>query len=293
MSDDGCVPLSVDRHRGRFWRRFASYDFARHWRTVPLVLAEVEPVAAAMPILFSHTADGPRPVALLRLVPGGTSAFVSPQGLWLATHVPSLVRVHPFSARDAGNGRMVLMVDEGSGLVTGTPTDEPFFGPDGALAGPTTEVVDFFRQREASALQAREACAALDALGLLVPAAALTAEVPADTWDGLSMVDRAAFAALGDADHLRLRKLGCLGLVHAHFVSLAQIPWLRRAEALRDAAGTATPPQVQDARGAQGGVEDFMAALAAAQEEGLTGGIEDPADAAAPRSGRSRNGTTH
>lgn len=269
MSDDRRVPLSVDRHRGRFWRRFTSYDFVRHRRSVPLVLAEVEPVAAAMPVVFSTGEDGPEPVALLRIVPGGGSPFISPKGLWLATYVPSIVRVHPFSARAAGDGRMNLMLDEDSGLVTDSPADEAFFDETGSLAPATAEVVEFFRQREASALKARAAVARLQAMELLVPFMPAGVTAPPGAFSGLQMVDRARYDALADDIWLELRRLGAIALVQAHLVSMAQVPWLARAEQLKDeeAAGLQRPlaagaPDVPSQRG----VDDFLAALAAAQE---------------------------
>lgn len=294
MAEEQRVPLSQERHRARFWRRFTSYEFARGWRQVPLVLAEVEAVAAAMPVVFARDAEGGphglEPVALLRLVPGGPSAFVSPAGLWLATYVPSRVRVHPFSAASAGDGRLMLMIDEASGLVTDRPDDEPFFAEDGGLAPATAELVDFFRQREASALRARQAAARLRELGLMVPFAPAV-EAPAGAWDGLWRIDRDRYDALEDARWLELRRLGAVELAQAHFVSLAQVPWLARAEAVRDeeAAGLRRPAAaagIGSALGAAGqpspserGVEDFLAALAAstaaeAPAPGRAGGDE-------------------
>lgn len=293
------VPLSLERHRERFWRRFTSYDFVRPMRHTPLVLAEIEAVAAAMPVVFAGDGAALEPVALLRLVPGGPSAFVSPAGLWLATYVPSLIRVHPFSAMAVGeDDRMMLMVDEGSGLVGDGPDGEPFFAEGDGLAPAVADLVSFFRQREASAARARAAAARLEALGLLAPFAPAV-EAPAGAWDGLRAVDRARFEALGDAEYLELRRLGAVAMVHAHFVSLAQVPWLARAEAVRDAEaagpgrpGAAAPVAAPPERG----VEDFLAALAAAQggedwaamrEPGAVG-PPDPA-AAAPPGGERRS----
>ena len=275
-SEDRRVPLSATRHAGRFWRRFSSYDFARGRRLVPLALAEAEPVAASMPILFGQGEDGLEPQALLRIVPGGPSAFVSPAGLWLAAYVPSLLRVHPFSARSAGDGRMVLLVDEGSGLVTeaigGGDGAEPFFDADGNPAKATSDLVDFFREREGSALNARRAVARLAALDLLRPFAPAKPRVPEGTWEGLLAVDRDRWAQLDDATHLELRRLGAVGLVHAHLVSMAQVAWLQQAEALRDGAqgaGQPAPPQ----EGPRG-IDDFLAALSEARDDhGLSGAI--------------------
>lgn len=294
MRVDGCVPLSSERHAQRFWRRFTSYDFARDLRHVPLVLAEVEAVAAAMPVVFASDAEGVGPVALLRLVPGGKTPFVSPAGLWLATYVPSILRVHPFSARPAGGGRMMLMVDEDSGLVTDSPGDEPFFDASGAPSPPVAELVEFFRQREASARRSRAAAEGLAALGLLAPFRPEGAEAPPDSWDGLQVIDRARFDAVEDSAHLELRRLGAVALAHAHFVSMAQVPWLLRAEAARDAeaAGLRRAPEVAPPATGPGdaGLEDFFAALAA-DRDGSDGATE--AEAQSDRPPPTRGGRTH
>jgi hypothetical protein len=285
-------PLSPARHAGRYWRRFVSYGFARGLRRVPLVLAEVEPVAAAMPVLFAGGPQGLEPVALLRLAPGGPSRFISPQGLWLGTYVPSVLRVHPFSAMPAGDGRMMLTVDEGSGLVTDDPRDEPFFAPDGQLSAATARVVEFFRQREASAGRARVVVARLAELGLLRPFSpaliGLASDLTADSWTGLWAANRRRCAGLEDARHLELRRLGALELLQAHLVSLAQVPWLLRAEALRDeeAVGLRRPAAtlsgpVAAAPEHSEGVRAFLAALAAADGAEAASQFASPPVAAA------------
>jgi len=270
MQQDHRVPLSPARHGARFWRRMASYDFARPLRQVPLALAEVEAVAATLPVVFARGADGLGPVALLRLARDGPGGVVSPDGLWRGSYVPSLLRVHPFSAVLAGDGRLQLMVDEASGLVTDDPGDEPFFGPGGVLAPAMAGLIGFFRQREASALQARKAAARLEELGLLVP----FAPTPGAASEGLLRVDRARFDALGDAQWLEVRRLGGLALVHAHLVSLAQVGWLSRAEALPGAEPARRAPEAAEGRG----VEAFLAALAAS---GAAEAVPLPADAVA------------
>ncbi len=266
------VPLSAERHGMRRWRRFSDYGFARARRMVPVVLAEADLVAAALPLVFAQdTPDtAPQPVALLRHA-AATTPFVDARGQWLAAYVPALVRVHPFTARPAGD-RMILLVDESGGFVTDDMHDARFFDPFGAPDPALQAVVDFFRQYEVSARATRTACAALDDAGLFQPLD------PADpALAGLYGVDRARLAALDDAAFLRLRAAGALDLAQAHFVGRAQLAFLRRAEAAL-AAG-ATPDAWPDAAGLPGNtpaapaadVSDFLAALAAAQDDAQNG----------------------
>jgi hypothetical protein len=265
----------------RRWRRFSDYGFARARRMVPVVLAEADLVAAALPLVFAQDTPEtapqttPQPVALLRHTAAATP-FVDARGQWLAAYVPALVRVHPFTARPAAGGddpaRMILLVDESGGFVTDDMHDARFFDPFGAPDPALQAVVDFFRQYEVSARATRTACAALAEAGLFQP---LDAGDPACA--GLFGVDRARLAALDDAAFLRLRAAGALDLAQAHFVGRAQLAFLRRAEAAL-AAG-ASPGSGPDAAGLTGNtpaapaadVSDFLAALAAAQDDAQNG----------------------
>lgn len=272
------VPLSVDRHGMRRWRRFTDYGFARAWQSVPVVLAEAEAVASAMPIVFSGAdADVPEPVALLRLKHAATP-FLDQAGQWLAPYVPALMRAYPFNARPAqgDDGRMILLVDEGGGFVTDNPDDQRFFDPFGAPSDALQAVVGFFQHYETSARATRTACAALAAEGLFVPLE--LAGNPADLPSGYWMIARERLSALDDAAFLRLRAAGALDLAHAHFVGRIQIDFLRRAEAaLANGAVPGAPiaptPGLTGNRGntsyaAEAGLSDFLAALAAAQDDG-------------------------
>lgn len=266
---EGMVPVSPERHGGRFWRRFTSYDFARPLRHVSVALAELEQVAANLPVVFAETETGTgtggavRPVALLRLAAQGRTPFVSPEGRWLGGYVPSALRVHPFAARPAApdegaddDGRMTLLVDESSGLVTDDARDERFFAPEGGPSPALEEVVTFFRRRAASERAAVTACAALAARGLLVapdPGTGLAAD--------LRVVDRAALAALDDDGILALHHAGALALAQGHFVSLAHLPLIRHVEARGTSAPAAAAPEPPgDDR-----VSGFLDALARAQ----------------------------
>lgn len=262
--DGGIVPISAARHAARFWRRFTSFAFARTRRMVPVVLDEVEAVAAAMPLAFARlpaegqSAGALLPVALLDLSDGGETPFVTPGGQWRGTYVPGALRVHPFAAAPGAERRLVLLVDESTGHVTDDPGDEPFFADATGTPAPALDgVIEFLRAQHASALATRAACDALrDCPGLIVPLALPEA---AGDLTGLCMADPARLAAL-DGDALtRLHRLGALRLAHAQRVSMANAGWLARAGQVDTRAAATTQP-VDDT-----GLGGFLDAVARAQ----------------------------
>lgn len=268
------VPLSRERHSGLRWRKPEGYGFARDLRHVPLVLAEIEVAAAALPVLFAQDPAGglPRPVALLRLN-AESSPYVTQDGRWLAPYIPAILRVHPFTARPAaqqeGDGapRMELLVDESTGLITEDSTAQRFFDPLGAPSKPLEKVVSFFQHYGASTRATRAATQALanartsDGKGLFRPLTHRDQAVP-----GLLGLDRAAFDALDDNSFLKLRAAGALPLALAHFIARTHLDWLDRAEralsqkTLTEAARTAPQSSAED------DVSGFLAALASAQQ---------------------------
>lgn len=249
------IAVTPDRHAGRFWRRFTSYAFARRWRSVDVVMAELDQTASAFPIVFQKMARQEiAPVALLRLGASGTTPFVTADGLWRGTYVPSAVRAHPFTARPgAQNGEVVLMVDEATGLVTDDPSDEPFFA-EGAPAPPLEQVLAFFRARATSAQRTRHACAMLEAQGVLSPLSPLPG-MSEGAAAGLLAVDTARLDAL-DGSHLRaLWRSGALRLAEAHRISLQHAAWMARAVQAAAARAPGQPAPADD------GLSAFLAAL--------------------------------
>ncbi len=265
------VPVATDRHAGRRWRRFTSYDFIHRRRLVPIVLSEHEQVAATLPFLFMQTAIGPWPVALTRLAAEGQCAVVAPNGAWLGSYIPSILRVHPFSAQSAGAHQLALLVDEGSGLVTDDPQDEPFFDADGSLAPALQQVVDFFRKRAAAEGRTREAMRAIASRNLLrlyQPPEGLSMAA-----EGLMTADTDRLAALGRVDLAALHRCGALALLIVQGVSLHHLAFLSHVEARAraapapQAAAPAAPETATQQR--EEALSGFFDALADAQESDL------------------------
>ncbi|MCC5985225.1 MAG: SapC family protein [Rhodobacteraceae bacterium] len=264
--DSELVPVSAGRHGPRRWRRFASYAFAKPLRTVPVVLGEHEQIAANLPILFAGHGAGLAPVALLRVAATGDTALVAPNGVWRGSYVPSLLRVHPFSARPAGDA-FELLVNESSGLITDDPADERFFDDDGTLAAPLAAVVDFFRQRAEAAQRTAAACRELEQAGLL------TDPPEGSPLAGFRVIARDPLADLPRTRIATLHRSGALALAQAHLVARHHIGLLAHAEARLSepapepapAAAPGAPADPLKAREAER-LSGFLDALAEAQD---------------------------
>lgn len=226
------VAVSPQSHGARYWRRFESYGFARATHCVDIVMAEVAPAASAFPLVFRKRQDdrGIDPVALLSFGSSEPTPFVTNDGNWRGTYVPSALRAHPFAAQFTDKaGEMTLLVDEASGLITQDPNDQPFFDADGTPATALEKVIEFFRTRARSALQTQKACRALQTAELFTPLRDFAGMDQADL-DRLYTINAERLDALSDDSLPDLWHSGALRLAEAHRVSLCHVGWMLRAE---------------------------------------------------------------
>lgn len=261
------VAVSPQRHGTRYWQRFESYSFARAAHCVDIVMAELAPAASAFPLVFQAPPDGTAiaPVALLSFGSSEKTPFVSADGTWRGTYVPSALRAHPFAAQNTETaGEMTLLVDETSGLITDNPSDQPFFETDGAPSQPLAQVIEFFRTRALSAIQTQKACAALHAAGLLTPLRDFAGMAQTDL-QGLFGIDFDKLDSLDASTLPALWQNGALRLAEAHRISLCHIGWMLRAErasaGLDPQAATRAPSQTDTA------LSGFLDALSNAQDQ--------------------------
>lgn len=264
------VPVSFDRHAGRYWKRFSSYEFARHRRIVPIVIAEYRQVAATLPIVFVRADSEFSPAALLRLSGEGETALISPKGLWLGSYVPSILRVYPFDARAVGDECMELLVDEASGLISDDPADEPFFDETGSLAPNLAEVVEFFRKRGRAEQATRGAVSDLVEHDLLRPLILPEGADPSAA-NGLYMVSHDRLAGLEPAAAGALHHSGALALAEAQLISCSQLPLVLHLERRAAQSELGKTPQMADHtsqnRAEEQRISGFLDALAESQRK--------------------------
>ncbi len=202
-------------------------DFARHMQLCSVVATKILPVAAAFPILFQKTGQRFEPVALFSLDAEAQTPFVDEAGKWRAQYLPSALRCHPFQAQPLPGddpNKAQLFVDEGTGLVTDNPTDEPFYDQNGALTPELKKVLGFFQDREAAVRDIRHQCAGIKDMF-----------VPLRSHSGITLppelfaIDTKRFDAM-DLGKIQRNAAAVLRLFHAHEISLSHLQWLQRAQ---------------------------------------------------------------
>lgn len=233
MAQNGLFPVTYSRHGHRYWKRFTSYDFAASRTDCAVVLQEIPQAAAAFPIVFKETERGMEPRTLLSLSAGLPSPFVSQDGRWQASYIPSGLRCHPFLAKRTGRegqdkGRLFqLFVDETSGLVTGCPQDQAFFDQTGALSPELREVMTFLQARAAASDATLTLCGIIGAMGLFDP---IEAHDGVTLPSGAFAIAPARLTSLSQSQKMTLVESGAFQVIHAHQISLSHCEWLARAQ---------------------------------------------------------------
>ncbi len=235
------VPLSRHRHAEKDWRRWTSYAFAAQQALVPLVAAELPKAALGLPIAFTQQGESYLPAAVLGIEPN-VNLFVAPDGRWLGSYIPALLRTYPFSLTRTGDDQWVLCLDEDSGLIVPAGQGEPLFDSAGELAEGVKSVLAVLQRIEQSRQLTTRACGALVQLGLIRPWP-VQVRVGQSQYQlqGLFQIDEAAFHQLDDGPFLELRRAGAIPLIYCQLLSMQHLELLGRLAAQRLQA-VAPPP---------------------------------------------------
>lgn len=230
------VSVSPERHGGKAWRGFSGYLFAVGEAVLPLCAAELPRAAADMPVGFLRQNEAVSPVAICSLVPG-RNFFIAPDGRWLGSYVPAILRAYPFALVAGEGDRRVVCLDEESGLLLEAPDGEgaePFFDDQNQPAGKFAQVVDFLTHLERDRQATAALCALLDGHGLFADwPLKVDAGQGAQDVTGVLRIDEAKLNQLSDAAFLELRKAGALPFIYTHLLSTQRLPVLSRLAQLQ------------------------------------------------------------
>lgn len=225
------VPVSPERHRNLSWHGFSDYGFAYGEAVIPLILTEMPRACTDMPIGFIRQQDEIAPVAICSLVPG-KNYYIAPDGRWLGTYVPAILRAYPFAllkgvAEEGGEPTTLVCIDEQSGLLTERSDLEdarPFFNDEDQPVGKFAQVLNFLIQLDQERRATRKVCELLGELELLVewPMKVETGEGLQDV-TGVMRIDEDKLQALPDDAFLRLRKAGAMPFIYTQLLSIQRL----------------------------------------------------------------------
>jgi SapC len=225
---DQLVPVVPETHQQKFWQRYTSYGFAAKEHLAPLVGAEIAKAIQAMPVGFIKQEERFILVGLMSPVPG-QNMFVSSQGQWLGTYIPSALRGYPFRlARVEGREELILCINEASGLIS-DQAGESFFDDQGQPAPAIKEIMGFWQQIESGRAGTDLAVAALADAGLMTqwPLKVKQGEEEKAV-DGLYTLDEAKLNSLDEDAFLQLRKAQALPLAYAQLLSMGNMDIFQR-----------------------------------------------------------------
>jgi hypothetical protein len=219
------VAVQKRTHSQKVWRRPAGYQFVAQEPLAPIVLVEAMHVGAGMPIVFVEQTGGYAPMAMMSPTPK-QNFFVGPDGRWLGGYVPAQLRCYPFRlAQPTGSEKMVLCVDEDSGLVRDAgEKGESFFTADGEPSQAVSKVAEVLRQIEGNRRATDLAMASLAEAGV-IERWPLQAEVEGKktALKGLHRVNESALARLDGDVIVKLHKASALRLAYAQVMSMLQL----------------------------------------------------------------------
>lgn len=219
------VALNSDVHRNlKFAAENVDFAFARDTTSVLLAGVEFAETGREYPIVFVRGEDKKmRPVVLLG-VRNGENLFVDQQGKWDARYIPAFVRRYPFVMAEAGEGKLVVCIDEGCKALNSEYGDL-MIDAEGKLEPRMQEVMQFLQNFQQEFVRTELIIQQLDDLGLFVEQGARF-----DTGGGevlqlnaFYLIDEAKLNMLEDDKLPALFRSGALGLAYLHLASLGNM----------------------------------------------------------------------
>ena len=226
------VAIAPESHAKKVWKNVPDYAFAAADTVIPLVGAELGKTISGMPTGFIKQEVGYQLVAITSLQ-AGMNLYVAPDGKWLGTYIPAVLRAYPFRlAQQESSDKSILCINEASGLVVeSTEEGNAFFDDQNQPTQGIKDILNLLSEVEVKLAVTQGAVNALDDAGLITPWALNLKQgeevVPVT---GLFHVDEAALNKLDDDDFLALRKAGGLAVAFAQLLSMNQLAVLERLD---------------------------------------------------------------
>lgn len=242
--------ITQERFSKLRWQRTPAMHYAAQDELCGLVAVEIPSAALALPIAFILRENAYIPVALQGLGTG-QNFYVHPDGRWLTTYIPAAYRTHPFHMARTPAGEEVLCVDTTSGLIT-EAEGEPFFTESGEPGLELLQVVDFHQQIAANRSATQQACAVLQAHGLIQPwPLVLQAAEGQRNLQGLYRIDEAALNALPAEALKAVQAAGGLTIAYCQLLSMQHVQTLEKLAQLHEKSALSTAQALPVASGVE------------------------------------------
>jgi hypothetical protein len=225
------------------WRRSPNYLFTANDAVCPLAVQEMPKAIKDKPIAFLCVDEKYSVVAVLGLAPE-TNYFVGKDGGWRGTYIPALYRAYPFvlAKNEPEEEKLVLCINEDSGLLNDDDSAEAFFDDEGELSATVKQLMELLSAIRVGLQSAARICKLLNQHKLFKPwELEIELEDGKKRIQGLFRIDEAAFNELSDEAFIELRQSGALIVVYCQLLSIQRITDLAQFAQLKSKADSQPP----------------------------------------------------
>jgi len=215
----------------------AASEFAEACKDYPLVWVNAGQDAQGKPQVA--------PVAVFGLAPN-SNLCIDATDRWRVRYVPAMLRTYPFAMARTSDTEMVLCVDEDWVGLSEQGTGDALFTAEGQPTELTLTVQKQLEQLENDIERTRMYGAKLMEKKLLRDMQ-FDATLPDGNKlqvNGFLTIDEERLNAMSDVEMVELARIGLLGLIHAHQISLSNMTRLAEWHAERAAAEAPAAPAV-------------------------------------------------
>ena len=196
-----------------------------------------------MPIAFLCVDEKYSVVALLGLEPE-TNYFVDKDGGWQGKYIPARYRAYPFvlAKNEAEEEKLVLCINEDSGLLNDDDSAEAFFDDEGELSATVKQLTEFLSASHGGLQSAARICKLLNQHKLFKPwELEIELEDGKKRIEGLFSIDETALNELSDEAFIELRQSGALIVAYCQLLSMQRITDLAQFAQLKSKADSQPP----------------------------------------------------
>ncbi len=230
------VPLSKSIHADLCLQQLNDLSEYANVLTLPIYGIEIPRLALDYPLALIKQGDGFRLNLLCGLSNELPNAWITPNGKWLGTYVPAIIRQRPFTVLSDENKQRMLCIDEESPLIS-RDDGRPLF-EDGEATELLNGISQFIDRLFHSGLHTQKAVDLLQEHELITSWDIKVRQPESEgvTIEGIYRVDESRLKELEDEAWLSLRKSGAMPLIYGQLLSMANLNKLAQILKIRDEA---------------------------------------------------------